>query len=244
MSIDNTAHFVMQSKGGAGKSLCSMLLAQYLNEKDSTLKIIDTGPFHYTLEKYEALNVENIKSLNKRGNLDQKVFDKLINKFLSNKSPMLVDTSSADFLSINNYIIENEIPHIFSSNNKNLIIHCPVNYGTNRIETFRCLTDIIINYKDTPIIVWENEFFGENENNFIDTTLFNQAKNVIGVIKIRKMSIDKENCNFSKMLEDYLTFKEVSESEDNNNYGFMQKIRLEHLKNEIWGQLDLVVSLK
>jgi len=109
MSIDNTAHFVMQSKGGAGKSLCSMLLAQYLNEKDSTLKIIDTGPFHYTLEKYEALNVENIKSLNKRGNLDQTVVDKLINKFLSSKSPMLVDTSSANFLSINNYIIENEI---------------------------------------------------------------------------------------------------------------------------------------
>ncbi|MGP9545696.1 hypothetical protein ACT3QR_11920 [Psychrobacter sp. AOP7-B1-25] len=104
--------------------------------------------------------------------------------------------------------------------------------------------DIINNYKNTPIIVWENEFFGVNENNFIDSTLFNQTKNIIGVIKIRKMSINNENCNFSKMLKDHLTFKEISESEDNNNYGFMQKKRLVRFKNEIWRQLDRVVRLR
>ncbi|MGP9545697.1 hypothetical protein ACT3QR_11925 [Psychrobacter sp. AOP7-B1-25] len=97
MSINTTAHFVMQSKGGTGKSLCSMLLAQYLNEKNNTLKIISTGPFHYTLDKYKALDVEKIKSLNKEGKLNQAALDKLINKFLSNKKSMLVDTSSVDF---------------------------------------------------------------------------------------------------------------------------------------------------
>lgn len=44
MNVHNTAHFIMQSKGGAGKSVVSSLLAQYLLEKNPNLMLIDTDP--------------------------------------------------------------------------------------------------------------------------------------------------------------------------------------------------------
>ena len=83
MNIQNTAHFVMQSKGGAGKSVVSSLLAQYLLEKNPNLMLIDTDPSNKTLSSYQALNVQRIELLNKNKLIDQSKFNGFMNEFLS-----------------------------------------------------------------------------------------------------------------------------------------------------------------
>ena len=122
MNIENTAHFVMQSKGGAGKSVCSSLLAQYLLEKDRGLILIDTDPSNKTLGSYEGLDVQKIEVLNKDKLVDQSKFDGFINEFMATNKPMMVDTGSGDFLAINGYMLQNEIPAVFSEFGKELII--------------------------------------------------------------------------------------------------------------------------
>ena len=57
MNIENTAHFVMQSKGGAGKSVVSVMLAQYLKAFNKDLILIDTDPSNKTLGEYKQLDV-------------------------------------------------------------------------------------------------------------------------------------------------------------------------------------------
>ena len=244
MNIDNTAHFIMQSKGGAGKSVCSAILAQYLNEKtDGNLSLIDTDPSNKTLGSYSALNVQMIDVIDKINKVvDQSKFDGFMNEFIEHNKTMLVDTGSGDFLAINNYIHDNGIPDIFEEMGKQLIIHCPINYGQASLETVRCLMSLVSNYPNTPIVVWENEFFGRAENDLHETPLFKNHKNIIGIIKIAKKNPDTDEKDFSKMLEQTMTFSEVKETENKDIFGFIQKTRIERIRKEIYAQLDQVFS--
>lgn len=54
--LENSIHFVMQSKGGVGKSVVSSLMAQYLSNKVGNLSIIDIDPNNKTLASYKSLN--------------------------------------------------------------------------------------------------------------------------------------------------------------------------------------------
>lgn len=238
MNIENIAHFVLQSKGGAGKSVCSAILAQYLSEKDGDMLLIDTDPSNKTLGSYKGLPVQEIQVLNKNKIVDQSAFDGFINNFMSVDKPMLVDTGSGDFLPINGYILQNELPQIFLENGKQMIIHCPINFGQSEEETIKCLVGITANYPNTPIVVWENEFFGTSANDFRDTVLYKKTNNIIGTIKIRKMNTDTEERDFSNMLKQSLTFDQINSVTNNSQFGFIQKSRLKRIKNELWEQMD------
>ncbi len=238
MDIQNTAHFVMQSKGGAGKSVVSSILAQYLLEKDENLILVDTDPSNKTLGSYNGLDVQKIEVLNSNKLVDQSKFDSFMNSFVESNNPMLVDTGSGDFLAINGYMIENEIPNIFTELGKKLVIHVPINFGQAKEETMKCLVGLLANHPNTTIVIWENEFFGANPDNIKNSPAMKKFKNIAGVIKIRSMNSDTELKDFSNMLESSLTFSEVESSEDKNRFGFMQKVRIKKIKNELWEQLD------
>lgn len=241
MELNNIANFIMQSKGGAGKSVCSSILAQYLlNKTEGNLNLVDTDPSNKTLGSYESLDVTMVDVIGKNKVVDQSKFDSFINDFIESDKTMVVDTGSGDFLPINNYIYDNGIPEIFEEIGKQLIIHCPINYGQASLETIKCLTKLIENYPNVPIIVWENEFFGRAEKELSETKLVKSNKNIIGVVKIAKKNADTDEKDFSKMLENAMTFQDVKESQDKSLFGFIEKTRIERIRKEIYAQLDAI----
>ena len=240
MDISNTAHFVMQSKGGAGKSVVSAMLSQYLKDFNEDLILIDTDPSNKTLGSFEGLNVKKIEVLNKHKLIDQSKFDGFMNEFIESESPMLVDTGSGDFLAINSYMIQNEIPSIFEEMGKKIIIHVPINFGQAKTETMKCLVGLAGNHSNTSIVIWENEFFGENPDDLTDAPVMKKFTNIAGIIKIRKMTTDTEEKDFSKMLNLGLTFEEVASSKE---FGFIEKTRIKRIKNEVWEQLDTLFDV-
>lgn len=217
-------------------------MAQYLLEKNENLILIDTDPSNKTLGSYKSLNVQKIEVLNQKKLIDQSKFDGFINEFLSNDKPMIVDTGSGDFLAINNYMISNEISTIFESQEKQMIIHCPINFGQSKDETLKCLMLLAVNHSDTPIVIWENEFFGENDENILNMPMIKKAQNIIGSVKIAKGNADTDERDFSNMLKHGLTFEEVRLHEDVNMFGFIQKVRIDRIKKNIWQQLDVVFA--
>ena len=56
----NQVHFVLQGKGGLGKSLVSAILGQYFHARKATLHCFDTDPVNATFAQYEALAAEHI----------------------------------------------------------------------------------------------------------------------------------------------------------------------------------------
>lgn len=238
MIIENTAHFVMQSKGGAGKSVVSVLLAQYLNAFDKDLLLVDTDPSNKTLGGYEQLNVKKVEVLNKRKIVDQSKFDGFMSEFIEGDKPMLVDTGSGDFLAINSYMVQNEVPAVFNELGKKMFIHVPINFSQAKQDTMKCLIGLLNNHPSATIVVWENEFFGENTENLENSPFMKKYKNIGGIVKIRELDSDTERTDFKLMLDKFMTFKEVDDCGDKQLFNFFQKSRMKRIQNEIWEQLD------
>ncbi|WP_228138982.1 MULTISPECIES: integrase arm-type DNA-binding domain-containing protein [unclassified Psychrobacter] len=160
-------------------------------------------------------------------------------EFIKGNFSMIVDTSSSDFLSFNHYMINDVVSSLILEYNKQYIIHCPITYGQNRDETISCLLRIIEDYPNTPIIIWENEFFGKNQNSFINASIFNNPNHIIGAIKLEGLYDNIEKQAFSKMLKKYMTFNEIHK---HNAFNSVEKEILERIKRRIWRQLDSIFN--
>ncbi len=58
--MQNTVHFVLQAKGGIGKSYVSTLLAQHVINETGTVRCFDTEQENTTFAHYAALFVRQI----------------------------------------------------------------------------------------------------------------------------------------------------------------------------------------
>ena len=76
----NVVHFVLQGKGGVGKTLIACFLAQYFMQNGS-VKCFDTDPVNDTFSQYIALSAERINILDSHNNINSRVFDSLIENF-------------------------------------------------------------------------------------------------------------------------------------------------------------------
>ena len=58
--MQNTIHFILQGKGGCGKSFVASLLAQFFAAQDADLKTFDTDQENNTFSQYAQLNVQHV----------------------------------------------------------------------------------------------------------------------------------------------------------------------------------------
>src|SRR6267378_5766231 len=84
-------HILLQGKGGVGKSLISAILSQYLSSKGQDVRGIDADPVNQTLSEYRGLAVSCLNLL-KEGSVDQREFDLLMERFLTESGTFVVDT--------------------------------------------------------------------------------------------------------------------------------------------------------
>ncbi len=72
-------HFVLQGKGGVGKSFVANLLAQSFIAKGTPALCIDTDPVNGTLHAFSSLGVQRINIL-EGDEINTRAFDTLIEK--------------------------------------------------------------------------------------------------------------------------------------------------------------------
>lgn len=238
MDITQSAHFIMQSKGGAGKSVVATLLAQYLKQQTDDVLIVDTDPNNKTLGSYSALNVQKIEVLNDKNLIDASKFDGFINEFFDSKRPMIVDTGSGDFLEINHYMINAQMSNLIKEQGGQLYIHCPINFGQSCVDTVKCLISLIQGHPDARVILWQNEFFGKADESGFDLAGFEKANDVYGKVVIPKMNPDTDERDFINMLSAGLTFEEIKVLLADSRFGFIQKTRLMRIWKDLQSQLD------
>lgn len=234
----NSLHFVMQSKGGAGKSVCAILLSQYFVERlgIDNVQLVDTDPNNKTLGAFKALNVDKleiIKNVGLEKEIDSSMFDQFISTFAESDSPMVVDTGSGEYLAITSYLISNDTLNQLADLDKEVYIHCPVNFGHSGTETERCLWALAGAFPNAKVIAWENYFFG-TPTEPID---YSDFKNIIGKVVVDKRNKDTFERDFTTLLSNNMTFAEAA---DDTSFNFMQKSRLQRIKNDVFSQLDAV----
>jgi len=163
-----TAHFIMQSKGGSGKTYIATQLAQYLKYKGRTPTIVDTDPVNRHLKGFKALNVEELETVETVDGVKRVVegcFDTLIERICAEERDFLIDSGASNFMPLSAYLLENRGFDTLKSAGRRVVVHTPVGGGDvfeDAMLGFNMVGDNLpegVNW-----FVWVNRHFGAVED--------------------------------------------------------------------------------
>lgn len=235
---ETAAHFVLQGKGGVGKSLIAALLAQFFIEEKRTVKCYDTDPVNSTLSRYQALAPTYLE-LMKDGEIDRRQFDVLMEDILSSKgTTFVVDNGSTTFLPLGHYMAENNVHGMLAEAGIETYTHTVVTGGQALQDTLAGLDALAKISMPKSIVVWVNEYFGPVEyagKSFAQLpVLANNAEKIRGVITMQRRNADTFGADVREMVGNYMTFAQALSSD---KVSLMAKQRLKMVKAEVFSQL-------
>jgi hypothetical protein len=237
-------HFVLQGKGGVGKSFVSAILAQYLKSGGQTVHCFDTDPVNATFAQYAGLDAEHINVL-KRGTINEKQFDLLVDNLCRLPGVCVVDTGATTFVPLWNYILENEILAFLADRGRQPYIHCVITGGQALSDTLNGFAKIAATNSGRNIIVWLNEYFGEiqgQQGQPFDELKVAQdhAERVLGAVTMRERNHHTFGDDVKEMLQRRITFDAAIEDQ---GFSLVSKQRLAIVRRDIFEQLDALAWL-
>src|SRR5260370_9133249 len=152
-------HILLQGKGGVGKSLISAILSQYLLSKGQDVCCVDADPVNHTLSEYQSLAVSCLNLL-KEGSVDQREFDLLMERFLTESGTFVVDTGASTFIPLWHYILENHALDYLRERGKRVFVHSVITGGQSLNDTRAGFSQLAETTREQHICVWVNEYFG------------------------------------------------------------------------------------
>lgn len=241
----NNIHLILQGKGGVGKSLIAVLLAQYLQSKGEKIICADTDPVNKTFTMYPSLDVAHIE-IAEKGNVIQAKFDNLMNMILENDSDFIVDNGASTFMPLTRYLAENDVYQVMSESGKKIYIHSVLTGGQALNDTYNGFADLLSKVNQfAKIVVWENEFWGkvlyEGSHRITSTKLYKEAdkdKKIAGIVNIVDRSqSDTFVGDMKKMTSKNMTLNDVMNSTE---FTLWEKNRLKKLVEAVFAELDKV----
>lgn len=234
-----TIHFVLQGKGGVGKSLIASLLAQYYQDQGVETQCFDTDPVNRTFATFKALNVEAIDIL-ENGRVVEIAFDGFIEKIIHapEDTAIIIDNGASTFLPLCAYLKDSDIFQFLRDHGQTVMMHTVVTGGQGMLDTMNGLQALTVNFPDVPVVVWLNEFFGKTEMNGVsveNSKVINNAENVHAFIRLKELNPGTFGHNFTRMLKERLTFREARE---NTKYDIMCRQRLVMIWRDFAAQID------
>ncbi|MDR3631451.1 MAG: conjugal transfer protein TraL [Desulfocapsaceae bacterium] len=236
----STIHFVLQGKGGVGKSLVASLLYQYLQKKDVPVFGIDTDPVNSTLKGYKELNVEQLDIMN-GDDIDPRRFDRLIDSIFQKPEDthIIIDNGASSFVPLCSYLKESDALNFLQEENHRTLLHTIMTGGQAIVDTSTGLKSLAESFPNAPIIVWKNSYFGEiaiNGKVFEEFTIYqlhqDKFRSIIQ-IPIRKQT------TFGKDLEELFARRETFEAAINSSLPVMTRQRLKTFWRDVQEAIDL-----
>jgi hypothetical protein len=234
-------HFVLQKKGGVGKSVTANWLAQYLISQGELLEVIDTDPSNATLSGFKALKAQHIQ-LMEGTVLKAGKFDLLMNRVLEEDSSFLIDCGASSFIPLNNYMIEHRVVDMICESGKDVYAHIVIAGESHLMDTLSGFAEMVEQMPEqVKLVVWLNEHFGKIEADgkpFEEMYIYLENEGRIhAVVGVPKHS-DLFDADIEKMLKSKLTFDEVRQSPE---FFIMNKSRIFRVQQEIYSQLKAVL---
>jgi hypothetical protein len=231
-------NFVLQGKGGVGKSLIAALLSQYFLSKGDSVYCADTDPVNDTFSRYKAFPVETIHIMDVSNNIDTRNFDRLIEKLMVHEGQAVIDNGASTFVPLNSYLIDSNILGMLEDAGKKVILHTVITGGQALQDTLVGLHALLQSHA-TPVVVWENQFFGpviKNNRTFLQSDLYNNNKDrILGVVTIDKRNADTYGKDMELLASNNLTFEEANTSD---LFTLIPRSRLFRVRKSIFDQLD------
>jgi hypothetical protein len=190
-----TIHFFLQFKGGIGTTLAASLLTNYLQSSEQRVCYVDLDPVYQTRLSCVPISMERINIVDDSfETIDRSNFDEIMEKSIAHDGPMVVDVTATVAIPFLTYVNEKAFLHACETLGKKVRFHLILAGGTARDHTARGI-QIMLDSQLVPVVVWENDYFGEVHNhgeNFSQPPLFsNYQHQILGVLKLRNAA----SCN-------------------------------------------------
>jgi len=243
-----TVHVVMQGKGGVGKSVVAMLLAQNRRSVGIEVECRDCDPINATLARFEGLGATALELLGPDGDIAPGVFDLLVEEILALEpgTDMVVDTGATTFVPLSRYIVTNELPRILEGEGHEMIVHVVVPGGAALGDSIVGLGTILQSIQGAQVVVWLNGYFGPFlglDGKPIDVeemqVFQDHADQVESVIELQEEPA-LFAADFRTMLSRKHLFAEVVDNED---YAFMSRQRLRILGERLMTQISQALGV-
>lgn len=237
--MENSAHFVVQGKGGIGKTFASSLLSQWVDEiAPRTLEGYDADQENASFYAYKGLNVKTVDVMRKDRTIDRKMFDEMLMKIFDSKNNVVVDTGANTFSPLMSYLMENDFLDLLIQSGKKVYIHTIIGGGDNLRDTTAGFVSLA-RQTSCPMVLWlnENAAWGDT-GNFVDSDAFlNNADNVKGVVLLQGRTSDTFGDDIRRMNKERMTLKEVMQSP---KFSMLERSRLNTVVRDVFNKLDQV----
>jgi hypothetical protein len=231
-------HLVLQGKGGVGKSFVASILGQYFRERGHDVHCVDTDPVNQTFAQYRDLVVQRLDLL-LEGAVDQRAFDGLIERLLTEEGLFVVDNGASTFIPMWNYILENDVIRVLRDSGKHLFVHCIITGGQALTDTLTGFAKLAETTPDQNIVLWVNEYFGRVERDgrpLSDLPVYREhVDKVWGSVAMPKRNRDTFGRDVEDLLRRKMTFRQAIEGGD---FPIMVRQRLKVIQRELFEQLD------
>jgi hypothetical protein len=238
----NSVHFILQGKGGIGKTLVSTILAQWMAGQDTLpLRCFDTDQENPTFSRYKAMNVRHVPVMTDTRTIDPKRFDALMIDLLEEEGNCVIDNGANTFSPLMAYLLENDCFAMLREAGRKVYIHVIVGGGDTLHDTATGFTTTA-KATDVPLVLWENQHFGllqsASGKQFTDSLTYNEfASRVVGRVVLTQRNADTFGADIKKMNIARLTMEEVRASD---KFNVMEKQRIKVVFRDLFEQLDKV----
>lgn len=241
-------HFILQGKGGVGKTTVSTFITQYLKDYlKQDYMAIDTDQVNASFASFKGLNVETI-NLMEENRITDTGWEMLANRLLDTDKPnIIIDNGASSFVPLMNYAYDNDLFNILTSEEHSyegtVFIHTVIAGGEGLAHTLAGLNTICNNFKNsnTRIIVWINNFLGKVETQDKKITDYLEYKNneskILGVVRIPTYKGDLFKKDLSDMLTHHRTFEEMK---NDTSVFIMSRSRYVRMQKEMFAELNNV----
>ena len=238
-------HLVLQGKGGVGKSLASVLIAQHRRERGRRLLCIDADPLNRTLSGYRCFADDMVElDLVCEEGIAPGALDRMMDRIVDHDGDVVVDTGASAFLPLSLYMVENDAAAALLDLGHRVTVHTVVTGGQAMADTLNGFEAIVEQFPEgIEIVVWVNEFFGAVERDgkaFTEMAAYlRQHARVHGMVTIRQGS-ELFARDMKSLLEARQTFAEAL---DDTSHPWMSRVRMKKIRDGIFDQLDVVLGM-
>lgn len=238
--MKNSVHFVLQGKGGIGKTLVSSFLAQYIDDKfPGTLECYDTDQENATFADYKALNVKLVDVMNSDRTINRKMFDTMMLDIFKSEKNIVIDNGANTFSPLMSYLMENSFIDMMLESGKRVYIHTIIGGGDNLKDTTAGFVSLA-KQTNCPMVIWlnENASWGTTEN-FIESETFSKnSANVRGVVLLQGRNSDTFGDDIKRMNKARMTLKEIQATD--GKFNILEMSRLSTVVRDVFKKLDTV----
>jgi hypothetical protein len=237
-------HFVLQGKGGVGKTVAALLLSQCIEEMGEPVICVDTDPVNASLSSLSAMNPERV-SIFAGKKVDTRSLDLFAEKLLTEDAHFVVDNGASSFVPVSQYLIEIDVAGMMTEAGRQPVVHVVVTGGLAMLDTMKGLASIMRDFPPSVrVVVWLNEYFGPIVNAsgkpFQELPAYtDNAERIFAVVRLSVLS-EEATADLRDMLSRRLTFMQAL-APKNSDILRVQKSRLLKIRQAVWPQIERVV---